>query len=290
MNVTNAFALHAPADRAGLRWTVSAIVIVAVHAGLIAGGIAWYRERPEPGSQIPAIMIDMAPANASPEVSQQDITPGPEMQQAEAPSEPPPPEPVQQAVVEEQMGPTPQVEKPVVEAPPEQKIEPAPEPPPPEPVKIDPVKRKTEPVKPTPKPVRAEVKKKPSETPPAPRTSAPPRAERQAAAASAARSGAAAAAAALPSYRDRLAAHLQRYKEYPSQAKAAGQQGVAMLSFTVSRSGQVLGSRLAGSSGVAALDAETMAMIRRAQPLPAFPPEMTQASISFTVTVRLSIR
>jgi protein TonB len=175
------------------------------------------------------------------------------------------------------------VEKPVVEAPPEQKIEPTP--PEPEPVKTPP---EPTPVKPKPKPIHAE-KKKPSDTPFVPRTTAPPRADRQANAASAASAGAA-AAAALPSYRDRLAAHLQRYKEYPSEAKAAGKQGVAMLSFTVNRTGQVLGSRLAGSSGVPALDAETMAMIRRAQPLPSFPPEMTQASLSFTVPIRFSIR
>ncbi|MEH2480666.1 protein TonB [Nitrobacteraceae bacterium AZCC 2146] len=282
----NAFALHAPADRAGLRWTASAIVIVALHAGLIAAGIAWYREHQPAGAEMPTIMIDMAPASAAPEAQPQDVAPGPEMQQADAPSEPPPEPMQQQQQAEQQIAPTPPVEKPVVEAPPEQKAEPTP--PPPEPAKIVPDPPKPTPVKP--KPVRAEVKKKPSDTPPAPRTTAAPHAERQAQAASAATAGAAAAAAALPSYRDRLAAHLQRFKEYPSEAKAAGKQGVAMLSFTVSRSGQVLGSRLAGSSGVPALDAETMAMIRRAQPLPSFPPEMTQASLSFTVPVRFSIR
>jgi protein TonB len=139
-----------------------------------------------------------------------------------------------------------------------------------------------------PKPVRPEVKKKPSEAPAAPRTTAAPRADLQARAASAAAAGAA-AAAALPSYRDRLAAHLQRFKEYPSEAKAAGRTGVATISFTVSRNGQVLSSRLSGSSGVPALDAETMAMIRRAQPLPAFPPEITQASMSFNVPIRYSL-
>jgi periplasmic protein TonB len=284
----NAFALHVPTDRTALRWVGSAIVIIAIHAGLIAGGLAWYRKQAPLGNEMPAIMVDMAPATTAPEMSQQDVAPGPEMQQAEAPSEPPP-EPVQPQQMEEQVAPTPPVEQPIVEAPPEQKIEPTP--PPPEPVKAEPEPPKpVPPEKPKPKPVRAEVKKPPSETPPAPRTTAPPRADRRAATASAASAGAAAAAAALPSYRDRLAAHLQRYKEYPSQARSAGQQGVAMLSFTVSRSGQVLGSRLAGSSGVAALDAETMAMIRRAQPLPAFPPEMTQASLSFTVPVRFSIR
>jgi protein TonB len=31
-------------------------------------------------------------------------------------------------------------------------------------------------------------------------------------------------------------------------------------------------------------------MVRRAQPFPAFPPEMKQASMSFSVPVRFSIR
>ena len=99
-----------------------------------------------------------------------------------------------------------------------------------------------------------------------------------------------AAQAARVNYNGLLSAHLQRYKQYPSGAKAAGEQGVAMLSFTVSRNGQVLSARLARSSGSSALDAETMAMIRRAQPLPSFPPEMTQSSASYTVPVRFFLR
>jgi protein TonB len=282
---TNAFALHAPTDRTALRWTMSAVIIVAVHAGLIAAGIAWYRDHPPAGSTTPAIMVDMSPASAAPQSSTQDVAPGPEMQQSEEMAQPPPEEPMQQAVVEEQIPPTPLMEKPEVEAPPEQKPEPTP--PPPEPAKVVPEPPKTKPVPlpPKPKPVRAEVKKKPSETPYAPRTSAAPRAERQAAVAAAATAGAA-AAAALPSYRDRLNAHLQRYKE-PS---STGKQGVVTLTFTVSRSGQVLGSHISGSSGAPELDAATLALIRRAQPLPAFPPEMTQASLSFTVPIRYVTR
>jgi protein TonB len=52
----------------------------------------------------------------------------------------------------------------------------------------------------------------------------------------------------------------------------------------------VLGSRLAGSSGHAALDGETLAMVSRAQPFPGFPPEMKQGSMSFNVPVQFSIR
>lgn len=268
----NAWVLHAPSDQSGaVRWGISAAIIVALHILLIALGVSWYTQSPPPGSTMPTILVDLSPApsSAAPEPQQMDLAPGPDMQQADAP------EPPKQETVEEQIAPTPPQEKPVVAAPPEQKTESKPEPPKPVPVK--------------PKPIRKETKK-PADTPPAPRTSAAPKAERRAPAASATTAGVAAAAAALPAYRDLLAAHLQRFKQYPSGAKAAGEQGTAMLSFTVNRNGQVMGSRLVGSSGHPALDAETLAMIRRAQPLPSFPPELKQASMSFTVPVRFSLR
>src|SRR5207253_9579669 len=89
--------------------------------------------------------------------------------------------------------------------------------------------------------------KQPPDAPPAPRTMAPPKAERQAPAAPAANAGA--SAAALAPYRQMVAAHLQRFKQYPPAAKAAGQQGTARVSFTLSRSGGVLSVGLGGSSG-----------------------------------------
>jgi protein TonB len=282
----NVFALHAPTDSVGLRWTGSAIAIVAIHAGLIAAGIWWYHQPAPPGVAIPTIMIDMAPATAAPETQPLDIAPGPEMMQSEAPSEPPP-EPVQQKQVEEQIPPTPLMEKPVVEAPPEQKIEPTP--PPPEPAKIIPNPPKPVPEKPKPKPIRAEVKKKPNDTPAAPQTTAAPRAERVAPAASAAAAGASRAASA--SYNQLVQSHLQRFKQFPQSART-GQSGTAVvrIAFTLDRSGRVLSSRLLGSSGNSALDAETLAMIRRAQPFPAFPPEKTGGTEAFNVPLRYDLR
>jgi protein TonB len=277
----NAWRLYASADRGGARrWALSATAILAVHAALIAGALPWYADAPPPGATTPMVMIDMAPAPAAPAPSQQDVAPGPNMQQADAPS--PPPEPPTQAAIEEQVPATPPQPDPTVQATPEQKAEPKPEPP-----KAQPLK--TERHKPPPQKTKPVHARTPSERPPAPRTSAAPRAERRAALAAAARAGAA-AKAALPAYRDLLAAHLQRFKEYPAAAREAGEQGTALLTFTVGRSGRVLASHLARSSGHAALDAETMAMIRRAQPLPAFPPEIKQASMSFTIPVRFAIR
>ncbi|MDR3468890.1 MAG: TonB family protein, partial [Xanthobacteraceae bacterium] len=125
--------------------------------------------------------------------------------------------------------------------------------------------------------------------PRAPKTSAPPKAQHVAAIASTAAAGVS-AAAATASYDAQVAAHLQRFKQYPSGARAAGEQGTAVLTFTVSRSGQVLSSHLGRSSGSAALDAETLALLRRAQPLPPFPPEMPQASKTLSVPLSYSLR
>jgi protein TonB len=276
----NAFVLHDSSDRAGvLRWGTSATTIVAVHAALIALGMAWYTQRPMPGVAMPAIMVDMTPVSSAPQPTPMDLAPGPVMQEADAS---PPAEPAMQETVLEQVAPTPPQHRPDVEAPPEQQT---PTPPKPEPARIIPDRARPVPAKPA--PVRAEAKK-PSETTPAPRTTAAPRAERQAPSASAMSAGA--SAAAVASYNQRVAAHLQRFKQYPPGAKAAGQQGTSRLSFSLGRGGQVLSSRLAGSSGHAALDGETLAMVRRAQPFPAFPPEMKQASMSFNVPVQFSIR
>ena len=278
----NAFVLHDVGDQSGvLRWGASAAAIVALHAALLALGLAWYTQHPPPGITMPAIMVDMDPASSSPQPTPMDLAPGPVMQQADAS---PSPEPAKPQIVEEQIAPTPLQEKPEVEAPPEQKTQPTPLKPEPEPAKIVP-EPKPAPVKP--KVVRAEAKK-PTEAPPAPRTTAAPRAERQAPAASAISAGA--SAAVMASYNQLIAAHLQRFKQYPPGAKAAGEQGTARLSFSLGRGGQVLGSRLAGSSGHAALDGETLAMVRRAQPFPGFPPEMKQSSMSFNVPVQFSIR
>jgi protein TonB len=273
----NAFALHDVSDQAVLRrWGVSAAAILAAHAALIAFGMNWSRQPPEPGVTLPAIMVDMAPVSAAPQSTPLERAPDQLMEQADAS----PPEPVkQQEVVEEQIAPTPPQEKPEVVAPPEQKLEMKPATEPAKPVP----EAKPTPVKP--KVVRPEAKK-PNDSTPAPRTAAPPRVERQAQAASAARAGA--TASAIAAYNQRVRAHLMRFHQYP--AAANGQRGLARLSFTLNRNGQVTGSRLGGSSGVAALDAQAMAMVRQAQPFPAFPPEVSYTSMPFNIPVEFKGR
>jgi protein TonB len=271
----SALALHDVSDQAEIRrWGVSALVIVAAHAALIALAMNWTTQRPSPGVSLPVIMVDMASVSSSPQPTPMDLAPGPVMQAADAS----PPEAATQQAIEEQIAPTPPQEKPDVVAPPEQKHAT----PKPEPAKLV-SDRKPVPVKP--KAARPEAKK-PVDAPPAPRTAAAPRAERQSPAASAV----SASAAAVASYKQMVAAHLQRFKQYPPGAKAAGQQGTARVSFTLGRGGQVLSAGLDGSSGHSALDAETLAMVRRAQPFPPFPSDVKQGSMSFSAPVAFYIR
>ena len=83
---------------------------------------------------------------------------------------------------------------------------------------------------------------------------------------------------------------LQQFKRYPSGAQARGEEGVAMLAFSVDRDGRVLDRKIVRSSGHTDLDNEVLAMIERAQPLPAFPHSMTQEQLSLTVPIRFSLR
>ena len=93
-----------------------------------------------------------------------------------------------------------------------------------------------------------------------------------------------------PSWQTSLVRQLQRFKRYPHDAQVRNQEGVVVLSFSLDRNGHVLTHHIARSSGVAALDEEVMAMIVRAEPLPAFPASMPQPQIELTVPVRFSLR
>lgn len=93
-----------------------------------------------------------------------------------------------------------------------------------------------------------------------------------------------------PTWQTVLLKRLQQYKRYPQSAQTSGEQGVVLLGFSVDRNGRVLEHRIVQSSGHADLDNEVMAMIERAQPLPAFPASMTQAKLDLTVPIRFSLR
>lgn len=92
------------------------------------------------------------------------------------------------------------------------------------------------------------------------------------------------------SWQTSLMRQLQRFKRYPASAQSRKEEGVVLLSFSLDRAGHVLAHSIARSSGHADLDNEVMAMIMRAEPLPAFPDSMQQTRVDLTVPIRFSLR
>jgi len=91
---------------------------------------------------------------------------------------------------------------------------------------------------------------------------------------------------AASNYKGRVAAKLRRAKRYPRQAERKQLTGVVHVSFTIASSGSVSGIRIRRSSGHAVLDQAAVDMVTRAAPMPKFPREMRQASLTLQVPVR----
>jgi periplasmic protein TonB len=69
--------------------------------------------------------------------------------------------------------------------------------------------------------------------------------------------------------------------------KLEGRQehGVSTVAFIVNRQGRVTSARIARSSGSAALDADMLALVRRVQPFPPAPPEVTGEQFPLNVNL-----
>ncbi|MBN8961268.1 MAG: energy transducer TonB [Rhizobiales bacterium] len=281
--------LTAIPPRVLVRWGAAAVLVVALHVAAVWLAMHWRSAAAASGEPPPAVMIDLSPMSVAPEAPSQDVAPGPQMTEAQPETTPEPPEPPKPEP-DVTPAPEPPAPEPDVKVPDLPKANDAAAvltPPPPEPPKLEPAKPpEHKPAKPPPK-KRAEHKK-PRERADhaAPRTSAPPTAQAQRAERAAApAAGAASSAAAAASWRSELMAHLNRYKRFPS---GAGGGGVATISFTINRSGQVTGSRLLRSSGDSVLDAEAVALPRRASPVPAPPSGTGGSSIGLAVPIRFS--
>lgn len=87
-----------------------------------------------------------------------------------------------------------------------------------------------------------------------------------------------------------LLAALNRAKRYPRDATRKREQGAATIRFLVDRRGRVHAVMLMQSSGSASLDAEALAIPRRAQPLPRPPADLAGPRIKLTVPIEFLVR
>lgn len=277
-----------------MRWTLAAGFVVLAHGG-VAFAIAHWPEPQSPAGEPPAaVMIELAPLPVAPETPPQEVAvgvqqemseqstpteakeepveeePEPEIEptRTEAPTEPPP-EPVERELKDDiAIPPLPQIDSAAAVLDP-------PAPPPPEPEKIEEKKPKEKKVK----------KKRPKPKPKAiaQATSAPKPIDARRAPTNAAPTSGVASSMSVATWRGSVMAHLNRHKRYPG-----GGGGTSSVAFTIDRSGRVLSARLIRSSGSAILDAEAVALARRASPVPAPPPSIRGGRVVLSVPVRFS--
>jgi protein TonB len=262
MRRPQSLAPHAVEDRLrrrdSRRFALAFAGAVLLHASTALSLTFWQPAEPvaPPGEMV--ITIDLAPAVMSTATAQNAGEAVESAPQKETPPEPPAPTP-EEEVVEELPEPTPEPAKEEIIDPP--KAEKAA-------VVLSPKKKQAKKKKEAPKPVA------PSQAATASNT----------AKAQVGGTGASAKPSELADYIGRVRALLDRRKRYP--ASAGGVSGTSGLRFTVNRSGHVTGWTLTRSSGNAALDGATRAMIQGAS----FPPipEGLPASLTVGVPVRFS--
>lgn len=88
-------------------------------------------------------------------------------------------------------------------------------------------------------------------------------------------------------YQAVVGSFLERAKNLPASARKRGAKGVAKIGFAIDESGGVAGVSLLRSSGQGDLDAECIALIRRASP---FPPPPAGAIRAFAIEVAFGKR
>jgi protein TonB len=263
------------------RWVICGAVVVLAHAAVAAGLVTWH-EPVEGVGAAAGIVIELAPVPIAPATSQSEVRPGPELD----PIDSPPTKKVESAEdrtrteehveakreqVEEKVE-SQSVEEPPLEAPPAPNPDVA--------------------IQPSPKQVETEARAPQEERPlmvaAAPKVVAEQLGETPAAP----RQGALNPydSTAARTWQARIVALIERNKRYPAVARSRGQAGMARVVFTIDRQGRLLDSHVTNSSGVAVLDEEALALLRRSEPFPAAPSELKDDRVTFNLPLNFGLK
>jgi protein TonB len=249
------------------RWSTCFALVAGAHALAATALLAhWSAAPPVTPAGGPLIMVTLAPAPAAPEPKPADLTPAPVASQAQPEAAP---KPAERAAADVQ---------PIV----------APEAPLPDALPVlPPLRPQEQPARPTP---RKTEHRAPRERHASLSTVAPPAQHRAAHTQTAAPGPVSHDPDAVPNWRSRLVAQIERYKSYPAAAKERGDQGDAEVAFSVDRRGGVHRVRLVRGTGSALLDRDALDWVARAAPLPPPPPEVAGALIPIVVPLRYHLR
>ncbi|MGV3634492.1 MAG: TonB family protein [Pseudorhodoplanes sp.] len=241
------------------RWIVAIVVVLTAHSCLAALYLWSKPAAGITGADVPALMVEFAPEAAAPE-TEADLAPGPETFDSRATLQP---------EVKEHAAEEPVIEVPQIPVPEPDIVLP--------PKKEEVAEKKDTPQPKPPKPVEEQMQQQVESVR---QHTANPKADKRAEKAVAPKAGTTAERNAIVNYASTLSAHLQRFKR-PGTGK-----GTALVSFTVNRNGHVVASSVVRSSGSSIVDKEALAMIARAQPMPAFPAAVTQSEETFVQSIR----
>ena len=93
----------------------------------------------------------------------------------------------------------------------------------------------------------------------------------------------------IAAYLASISALMQRHLHYPPAARRGREEGTAQVHLIVDRNGKLLLVELAKSSGFADLDDEALEVVRRSEPLPAFPAALSLAQINAVMPVGFAL-
>lgn len=92
-----------------------------------------------------------------------------------------------------------------------------------------------------------------------------------------------------PSYLDRLAAAIERERDYPLHSRRQGHQGRVVIHMVIAASGKLLAAQIVTGSGLETLDRAALGMIQRAR-LPPLGPGFGAESATFTIPIVFAMR
>jgi periplasmic protein TonB len=256
------------------RWLMAAVMIISMHAAAGALAFVQWPEEISSDETAGAYMVEYAPETVAPPVEMLNLAIGPRADEAAAAV----------ATREEEEERKPESETPkVAEAP----LAPEPEV----------VVKKSEPVEetedkkaeetPLPKQTAAPVASSAAQEASAPPPIEAPQAEKPAAAKQGLSSKPSQAAL---TWQKAVALHLNKHKKYPTEARLRGEQGVALVSYSIDRSGKVTAARLDKSSGSTLLDQAALDALNRASPFPAPPAELAEVTFKFAQPIQFRIK
>lgn len=268
--------LHESGWSNGLRLAVAACVIVGLHVGGVALALVTGKQPEQSMEDVGAPMVvefDAMPV--APETEQAEATPAEDAQAAAAAPE------VTEKLAAKQENDLPPAEASPYAAPPDLQLSQQ---------KTDKKQEEAEDGQPTEAMDAREQEAAPSQAAAASVAAAPTTMALDERAAAPAEGSVSEAQVLPPGWQKAVMAHLGRHKRYPVEARIRHVEGEVLLRFTMDRTGKVRSASLTKGSGAPMLDAEALAMLVRAQPLPPLPTQVRGEQVELVVPINYRLK